>query len=465
MHLIIDQGTSSTKAFIFNSNSQIVYQEKIKHELHAPSRNHVECNAVEILNACKTLIIKSIKASNDKILSMGLSVQRSTFLFWDRKNIEPVTMALSWQDSRAIDIVEKMKEHSDWVYKKTGLPLSPHFGGPKFQKMIKEIPSLKNKVKDGSIIFGTLSSYITHALTKNLAIDHTIASRTLLLDINSCRWSSECLNLFNIPEICLPKIYPTFHNYGKVLDYDFNLQCVIGDQQAALIGQNGFTEKSIGMNFGTSASILYNSGHRPIMINGLITSVLFSSNNKKIYVSEGTINACNSLFYYLEKILNIKHSKMSWDERCKNINTEGLFITGFSGIAAPYWVSRFDDIYHNLNKNNKNEVIRAGMESIGYLVNDIIDMLNNNISFDSALITASGGGARNSLLQFISDLTGQIISRPKIRDKTATGVFRILNSNYTTKQSDDSTLFKPIKDRKKMMLKIKKWREIASSLG
>ena len=218
------------------------------------------------------------------------------------------------------------------------------------------------------------------------------------------------------------------------------------------------------MNFGTSASILYNSGHRPIMINGLITSVLFSSNNKKIYVSEGTINACNSLFYYLEKILNIKHSEMNWDERCKNINTDGLFVTGFSGIAAPYWVSGFDDIYHNLNKNNKNEVIRAGMESIGYLVNDIINMLNNNISFDSPLITASGGGARNSLLQFISDLTGQIISRPKIRDKTATGVFRILNSNYTTNQSDDSTLFKPIKNRKKIMHKIKKWREIASSL-
>ena len=219
------------------------------------------------------------------------------------------------------------------------------------------------------------------------------------------------------------------------------------------------------MNFGTSASILYNSGHRPIMIDGLITSVLFSSNNKKIYVSEGTINACNSLFYYLEKELKIKHSKMNWNERCQNVITNGVFITGFSGIAAPYWISGFDDIYHNLNKKNKNEIIRAGMESIGYLVNDIIDMLNNNISFDSPLITASGGGARNSLLQFISDLTGQIISRPKIRDKTATGVFRILNSNNTAKQADDSTLFKPIKDRKKIMLKIKRWRAIASSLG
>ena len=465
MHLIIDQGTSSTKAFLFNSTSQIVYQEKIKHELYRPSRNHVECNAVEILNACKTLIIKSIKANNDKILSMGLSVQRSTFLFWNRKNIKPVTMALSWQDSRAVDIVEKMKEHSDWIYKKTGLPLSPHFGGPKFRKMIKEIPSLKNKVEDGSIVFGTLSSYITHALTKNLAIDHTIASRTLLLDINSCKWSNECLDLFNIPYKCLPAIKPTFHNYGKVLEYDFNLQCVIGDQQAALIGQNGFKEKSIGMNFGTSASILYNSGHRPVIINGLITSVLFSDNNKKIYVSEGTINACNSLFYYLEEILNIKHSKMNWNERCNNINTNGLFISGFSGIAAPYWVSGFDDIYHNLNKNNKNEIIRAGMESIGYLVNDIFDMLNNNISFDFPLITASGGGAQDSLLQFISDLTGQIISRPTIRDKTATGVFRILNGNYNAKKTEKNYLFNPIKDRKNIITKIKQWKNIASSLG
>ena len=107
MRLIIDQGTSSTKAFLFNSNGKIVYQDKIKHDLYRPSRNHVECNASEILNACKTLIIKSIKTSTDQILSMGLSVQRSTFLFWDRKNIVPVTTALSWQDSRAIDIVEK----------------------------------------------------------------------------------------------------------------------------------------------------------------------------------------------------------------------------------------------------------------------------------------------------------------------------------------------------------------------
>ena len=464
MYLIIDQGTSSTKAFLFNDSGKIIYNNKINHSLYNPSRNHIECDAVEILNACIVLIKKAVKAGNNPILSMGLSVQRSTFLFWDKKRIMPITMALSWQDSRSKDILENLKEHSTWLYKRTGLPLSPHFGGPKYLKIIKEFPSLKKKIANGNIIFGTLSSYITHALTKKLAIDHSIASRTLLLDINTCDWSDECLDLFEIPKLGLPPIKPTNYNYGKILDYKFHLNCVIGDQQAALIGQNGFSEKSVGMNFGTSASILYNSGDNPQIINGLITSILFSDSNKKTYVSEGTINACNSLFYYLEDILNIEHTQMRWDKRCKNQDTEGIFISGFSGIAAPYWVSGFDDIYYKINKNNKNEIIRAGMESIGFLVNDIIKMLTKSISMNFPIITASGGGSRDSLLQFISDLTGQIIRRPKIRDKTALGVYRILNSNYDYKMQDKDKLFEPSKDRDKITFKIKQWREIISSL-
>jgi glycerol kinase len=155
---------------------------------------------------------------------------------------------------------------------------------------------------------------------------------------------------------------------------------------------------------------------------------------------------------------------MSWDERCKNQDTEGIFISGFSGIAAPYWISGFDDIYYKINKNNNNEIIRAAMESIGFLVNDIINMLASSISMKFPIITASGGGSRGSLLQFISDLSGQIIRRPKIRDKTALGVYRILNSNYNYKIQDEDKLFEPSKDRDKITLKIKQWGEIISSL-
>ena len=128
MYLVIDQGTSSTKGFLFKKNGEIFYEEKIKHRLYYLSKDHIECDANEILNACKTLIANLASLTNNSILSMGLSVQRSTFLFWDRKNIKPATMALSWQDSSSKNIVEKIIEQSDWVYKKTGLPLSPHFG-------------------------------------------------------------------------------------------------------------------------------------------------------------------------------------------------------------------------------------------------------------------------------------------------------------------------------------------------
>ena len=465
MYLVIDQGTSSTKGFLFKENGEIFYEQKIRHKLHYLSKDHIECDANEILSACKTLISNLTSLTNNSILSMGLSFQRSTFLFWDRKNIKPVTMALSWQDSSSKNIVEGIKGHSDWVYKKTGLPLSPHFGGPKYQKMIADDPSLYKKIQNGELIFGSLSSYITHALTGVASIDHSIASRTLLLNVDSCDWSKKCLDLFNIPISCLPKLMPTKADYGRVLQSDFNLNCVIGDQQAALIGQNGLSKNSIGMNFGTSASILKNTGNYPKIVNGLVSSVLFSDSFKKVYVSEGTINACNSLFYYLEDILGIKHEKMIWDQRCKNLSTKGVFISGFSGIAAPYWISGFEDIYHKINKNNKDEIIRAAMESIGFLVNDILDILDENNSSISSFITASGGGARDSLLQFISDISGQIIRRPNIRDKTAIGVFRTLCDNYKNVETEEVDIFKPKLNRIQIPKKIKLWRKIISSLS
>ena len=155
---------------------------------------------------------------------------------------------------------------------------------------------------------------------------------------------------------------------------------------------------------------------------------------------------------------------MVWDKCCKNQSTEGIFISGFSGIAAPYWISGFEDIYYKINKNNKDEIIRAAMESIGFLVNDIMDMIDHNDSTITSYITASGGGARDSLLQFISDISGQIIRRPKIRDKTAIGVFKILCDDYKNTANEEADLFKPNLDRIQASKKIRLWRKIISRL-
>ncbi len=464
MYLIIDQGTSSTKSFIIDNNGEIILRNKIAHKLETPKMNHIECDALEIYKACKLLIAKSISAySKGSIVSLGLTVQRSTFLFWDKDTIQPITKALSWQDSRSKDIVKRFKNKSDWIFKTTGLPLSPHFGAPKYLKMIDDYPFLKQLIKDNRIIFGPLSSYLAHALTGKPFIDHSIASRTLLFDINSCSWSDDCLKFFNIPESVLPIIKPIKYNYGKVLNYDFSLKCVIGDQQAALIGQNGLKKNSIGMNFGTSASILYSSGKDPVLIPGLVTSVLFSRKNKITYLTEGTINACNSLFYYFEKILKIRHENMRWNERCKNKKTNGIFITGFSGIASPYWISGFKDIYWNINKNNDDEIIRAGMESIGFLINDIINIIKKHNPKNINEIVASGGAARSSLLHFISDITKQHIICPEMKDKTAFGVFKILSEKYNVKIKGSKKVYKPKNDIS--LSKLKKWKDLISSIN
>ena len=229
------------------------------------------------------------------------------------------------------------------------------------------------------------------------------------------------------------------------MNYNIWLKAVIGDQQAALIGQTGLRKNSCGANFGTSGSIQYNTGTKPKVVKGLISSVLHSNHKRNIFMIEGTINACNGLFYYLEKKLKINHNQMNWNEISKNTKTDGIFIPGFSGISSPYWKTGFDDISIDLSQDN-NQIIRAAMESIGFLTNDIITFFEkNNISLPKTLIV-SGGGARDSLLQFISNISEKDLILTKAKDKTALGVLKIICPNVnqiSNSNTNDRVLFFP----------------------
>jgi len=465
LYLIIDQGTSSTKSFLFDGAGNIIHTEKINHKLQSLAPFHVECDPKTILNACKRLIAKSIiVAGSNPITKMGMAVQRSTFLFWGKNSAEPVTQALSWQDSRAQNIVNELSNHSDWIWKQTGVPLSPHFGGPKFLHMIRQHHNLKKNVLSDQILYGPLSAYLTHALTGTAAIDESIAGRTLFFNIHSSKWSKKCLDLFQIQESGLPLLKPVLQNYGLITDTNLSLQCVIGDQQAALIGQAGITPGSSAANFGTSASVLYNAGENPAVVDGLISSVLFSDGKQRKHVVEGTINACNSLFYHLEKALRIPHNNMKWNERCANQSTNGIYIPGFSGLAAPYWKSGFDDVYWNLDQKDKNAIVRAGMESIGFLVKDILDQLQPIMESNLESLSASGGGARSSLLQFIADLTGIPVVHSAMKDHTAYGVFRLLRSKNDNDIYEKNQIFNPKQNKTVMENKLTDWRKALESM-
>ena len=438
LYLVIDQGTSSTKSFLFDETGNIIHTEIIKHKLQYLVPFHVECDPKTILNACKKLIAESIIfAGRNSITKVGIAVQRSTFLFWEKKSAEPVTQALSWQDSRAQNIVNELSNHSDWIWEQTGAPLSPHFGGPKFLHMIRMNPDLRKKISSAQILYGPLSAYLTHALTGTATVDESIAGRTLFFNIHSSTWSKKCLDLFQIPESGLPLLKPVLNNYGLICDTNLSLQCVIGDQQAALIGQAGLTRGCIATNFGTSASVLYNAGENPIVVDGLISSVLLSDGTQRKYLVEGTINACNSLFYHLEKELKLPHSFMKWHELCSNQSTNGIYIPGFAGLAAPYWKSGFNDIYRNLDQKNKNEIIRAGMESIGSLVKNILDHPINKLNNISMLLNISlAPNVKNYNQKFFSishSLKPNLLSNKiKTTMKISRDVFNDMNKSYSS---------------------------------
>ena len=428
--LIIDQGTSGTKSFIFNEEGEVCFSEKFKHFLNRPKPLYVECDAQKIADVVNLLITSAINWANEKkgiILSLGLAVQRSTFLFWDKKSIQPLTPALSWQDNRAHHLIDKFNEHKKLVYKKTGIPLSGHFGALKYAHLIKEYPELKKKIKSGEAFFGPLSSYLNHVLTGIAVVDHSIAGRSQLFSLDSLNWDKTLCELFNVDFLCLPPLVPTLKYFGKVnIDKsDIPLLCIIGDQQSSLIGQDFSSPGMVSINLGTSGSVQYCTGDKKIFKNGLLSNLLWSSNPKHYFLLEGTINACNSLFYWLEDYLNIPHKKMKWDERCIKTKTDGILIPNFTGIASPYWVQPKELVSYKLNNATNNEIIRAGMESIGFFVHDIIQTLKKD-GLEIASAQSAGGGARKPLLQFISDLLDVPVKRPKLKDKTALGVFRLL---------------------------------------
>ena len=472
-YLVLDQGTSSSKIFLFDDSGSIVFSDRERHLLSRPKEHHVESSPIDILNACTKLISSAIeyaKKNNGKVESMGMAVQRSTFLFWDKQSLKNYTPAISWQDSRAQKENDRFLEHSDTIQKITGVSLNSHFGAPKYLHFVEQDRRLKEKCENNKVWFGTLSSYLTHSFTGVPAIDESIAGRSLLMNLEEVVWDNELCLLFNIPKNCLPPIVPTVFDYGvvEIEDEKIPLRCVIGDQQAALIGQVGVKQNTIAMNFGTSGSVQFNAGHAPMRIPGLLSNVLFSNKKKRLYLIEGTITSCSSLFYWLENKLNIPHQQMQWDKRCNEASTGGVLMPGFAGIAAPYWVDGFNSVYQNLDRATNNELIRAAMETIGFLVHDIYQLIKNKSNINPSMITASGGGAREPLLRFIADLLDISIGHTTLKDRTALGVYKLLKyydePEMRQEPLDCDKIFTPNMDSATRQAKLQNWKSALSKI-
>lgn len=432
LFLVLDQGTSSSKVFLFDDGGRIVFRQRVSHRPKRPAPYHVESDPRALVRACRVLLERAVEYAREQgglIHSAGLAVQRSTFLFWERDSLKPLTPAISWQDSRAHAVAAELEDRGEWIHSRTGIPLSAHFGGPKFLHLTRAKPELLTRAQAGEAYFGPLSSYLTHCLTGRAVVDDTIAGRTLLVNLATGRWDRELGSLFQVPRTCLPTLVPVLSGFGSLTSQGsrFPLRCVIGDQQAALLGQGGWEAGALALNLGTSGSLQLNAGNRPVPARELLSSYLYSTSRERRYMVEGTINACNSLFHWLEGELDIPHQEMRWERRCARTATQGVLVPGFAGLSAPYWRTGVETVQSGFEKPpSKDEIIRAGMESIGFLAHDIFSRMKVYLPATPEVIVASGGGARPALLQFLADLLQVRVGHTAMKDRTALGVYYLL---------------------------------------
>jgi len=425
----IDQGSSATKVLAFNHEGVPVYRAVRPLKIERPQPAYVEQDPIHVLEQTRSAIeevLFSIEADGHEVLSIGLACQRSSFLLWSRETGEPLTPIISWQDLRAKTLCQGIGSQREVIYQKTGLPLTGHYGGPKFLWLTRHDPRVSQWVQSSGTIFSPWNSFLLWHLTEErvCVTDESVAGRTLFFNIHERRWDQDLLCLFNVPESTLPDLRPTCGFYGH---YPFRkrmipIVCSIGDHQAALLGLGGFEKGECGLNYGTSGGVLVNIGPTPQIMKGLLTNIAYSDEHQAVYTSEGTVNAVGSLFEWFERERGMKGASLHWDQQVASSSQGWFLIPGMYGIAAPYWKETVVTEFRGKGGLPNREVeLRAGMESIAFLVADILDRIRKIPALSIERITAAGGAARKPLLQFQADLLGIPVYHSSIADATAMG--------------------------------------------
>jgi glycerol kinase len=393
-------------------------------------------------------VVSSVYGDGHEVLSIGLACQRSSFLLWDRKKGKALTPIISWQDLRAKSLCESLKPHREMIYKKTGLPLTGHYGGPKFLWLLQNDPEIAKMIDQLEVIYSPWNSFLLWHLTeeKVCATDQSVAGRTLFFDIHQRRWDEELCLLFKIPQSILPEIQPTCHFYGHYPfeDKHIPIRSSIGDHQAALLGLGGFEKGYCGINYGTSAGVLVNIGSAPYIVDGLLTNIAYSTRMGTVYTIEGTVNAVGSLFDWFEREQGVPEASKDWEDLMAPSSQGWYLLPGMYGIAAPYWKEAAPTEFVGEGDHPSPEVLlRAGMESIAYLVKDILDRLQSLPDLKIDHITAAGGAARRPLLQFQADLLGVPIRHASIAEATAQGTAFLtgLHTGFWKESQEIQSLF------------------------
>lgn len=438
--LAIDQGTTGSRAFVFDSKGQAVASAYQEFKQYYPQPGWVEHDADEIWASCAKVIREALKKSRvhpSQIKAIGITNQRETTVIWDRHSGKPVAKAIVWQCRRTTAICHKLKalSYSEIFHRKTGLVLDPYFSGTKVRWLLDNVKGLRAKAQKGDMCFGTIDSWLIWKLTAGAAhaTDMTNASRTLMFNIRTKQWDKELLKILKVPPQILPQVQNSGSIFGKTsadhatgLPSGIPITAVLGDQQAALYGQGCFSAGSMKNTYGTGCFLVLNTGAKFISSKkGLLTTLASDASGKPVYALEGAVFIAGAVVQWLRDELKVIKSSSETKKVIKDLkDTNGVyFVPAFTGLGAPYWDSEARGIICGLTRGaNVKHIVRAAVESMAYQTKDVIDAMSREIRKPIRELNVDGGACRNDfLMQLQANLLDAKVVRPRMIDTTVTG--------------------------------------------
>lgn len=434
--LAIDQGTTTTRVLAFSLSGEILGLAQKEIKQYYPQNGWVEHDGEEIWDKtieCLSEVIQEQNKQNRQAIAVGITNQRETSLFWDRKTGKPVSRAIVWQDRRTADFCNSLKTSGfeSMIGEKTGLVLDPYFSASKINWLLNE-GGLRSKAEAGDIIVGTIESYLVYRLTgcKTHVTDITNASRTMLCNIMTATWDDDLLTLFDIPIDILPKITDNAGHFGVIADdiagAGTPITGIIGDQQSAAVGQGCIRSGMVKSTYGTGCFVLQNTGTtRHYSGNKLLSTVAYSLDGSIRYALEGSIFNAGTVTQFLRDQMGFIKEAKETDAICRSIeDTGGVYLVpAFTGLGAPHWDPNARGIITGLTRaTTQAQIVRAGMESIAYQSDDLIKAFSGDIGTHPNVIRVDGGiSANNWLMQFLADILDVTIERPVNTETTAYG--------------------------------------------
>lgn len=435
--MALDQGTTSSRAIIFDENGSIVSVANKEFTQIYPKPGWVEHDPMEIwgsqIGVAKEAIEKA-GISPEDIAAIGITNQRETTIVWDKNTGKPVYNAIVWQCRRTAPICDDLKNKglAETIRKKTGLVVDAYFSGTKVKWILDNVEGVREKAEKGEVIFGNVDTWLIWNLTggKVHVTDYSNASRTMLFNIHKLEWDEDILKELNIPKAMLPEPKPSSHIYGKTSTEAFGAEVPIagdaGDQQAALFGQACYSAGMAKNTYGTGCFMLMNTGEKAVESkNGLLTTIAWGADGKVEYALEGSIFIAGAVIQWLRDELRIiDNAPQSEEYATKVADNNGVYLVpAFVGLGAPYWDMYARGTIVGLTRGAKREhIIRAALESITYQTRDVLEVMQKDSGITLTNLKVDGGAvANNFLMQFQSDILGVPVSRPKVIETTALG--------------------------------------------